>query len=109
MKENRNESLEVTHLKALPQAFAVVKETAKRFKENGEFEKSSHHDGSSLAANAPHIIHIEGDSSRLENEWDAAGSTLKWEMPIMMCSLSVVLCYTAVRFQRWLQVRVKPW
>lgn len=63
----------------LPDAFAIVKETAKRFAENEELivtandfdrDLSIHHD----------FLRIEGDKAIYLNEWTAGGNLTKWNM-----------------------------
>ena len=79
LEETRNESLEVTLNRILPEAFAVVKETARRFKDNGELKVSATMMDRQLAASKSHI-QIDGDTATWKNEWEAAGNLLKWEM-----------------------------
>ncbi len=79
LEEKRNEELEVVLMDILPTAFAVVKETARRFKENGKLVVSANMMDRQLAATGDHI-QIEGDTATWHNEWIAAGNLVKWEM-----------------------------
>ena len=79
LEEDRNVELEKVLLEILPEAFAVVKETARRFKENGELTVQATMMDRQLAAKGDHI-QINGDTSTWKNEWMAAGSLVKWEM-----------------------------
>ena len=63
----------------LPQAFAVVKETAKRFTENQEIEVTATAYDRDLAAEKEHIS-IQGDKAIWQNSWDAAGAQVTWNM-----------------------------
>ena len=63
----------------LPQAFAVVKETAKRFTENQEIEVTATAYDRDLAAEKEHIS-IQGDQAIWQNSWDAAGAQVTWNM-----------------------------
>lgn len=63
----------------LPEAFAVVKETARRFKENDVLEVTANEMDRELAVSAKHI-EINGDKAHWKNRWDAAGIEVKWEM-----------------------------
>ena len=79
LEEKRNKELENVLNEVLPQAFAVVKETARRFKENEGLEVTATMLDRQLAASREHIT-IEGDKAIWANEWSAAGNVLKWEM-----------------------------
>lgn len=79
LEEDRNEALEKTLLKILPDAFAVVKETARRFKENGELKVTATMWDQQLAAKGDHIK-IDSGTAIWKNEWMAAGNLVKWEM-----------------------------
>jgi preprotein translocase subunit SecA len=63
----------------LPEAFAVVKETAKRFVENEEVVVTVNDFDKNLAATRD-SINIKGDKSYFKNEWRAGGTTIKWDM-----------------------------
>ncbi len=66
-------------MKLLPEAFAVVKETARRFKENTTLESTATELDKTLAAKKDHI-RIEGDKSIFSNTWKAAGGDVTWNM-----------------------------
>jgi preprotein translocase subunit SecA len=63
----------------LPQTFAVVRETARRFKENPFLEVTATEMDRHLAARHDHIT-IEGDKARWLNNWMAAGNRITWDM-----------------------------
>lgn len=63
----------------LPEAFAVVKETARRFKENQSITVSATAQDQSLAANKSHVS-ISGDKAIWQNHWEAAGNEITWDM-----------------------------
>ncbi|MEX0966448.1 MAG: preprotein translocase subunit SecA [Bacteroidia bacterium] len=77
----RDEELEVVLNELLPEAFAVVKETARRFKENEKMEVAATQLDRDLAArpNRDHII-INGDKAVFINRWKAAGNEIIWDM-----------------------------
>ncbi len=79
LEEERNKNLEEVLLEVLPQAFAVVKETARRFKENGKLVVTATMMDKQMAAQHEHVV-IEGDRATWHNEWIAAGNKIKWEM-----------------------------
>ena len=63
----------------LPEAFAVMKETAKRFKENTTLEVTATQMDRDLAAQRD-SIEIKGDKAFWSNSWEAAGNTVTWDM-----------------------------
>lgn len=75
----RNEELEVVLLEILPKAFAIVKETGRRFQENEVLEVTATHLDRELAMTKSHI-EIQGDKALWKNEWYAAGNLMKWNM-----------------------------
>ncbi|MDF9798186.1 preprotein translocase subunit SecA [Catalinimonas alkaloidigena] len=79
LEEDRNTVLEEVLLKVLPQAFAIVRETARRFKDNGKMEVNATLFDKQMAAKHEHIS-IEGEKSVWSNEWLAAGQKIKWDM-----------------------------
>jgi preprotein translocase subunit SecA len=70
---------EATLLEIMPEAFAVVKETAKRFVENTEIEVSATPFDRELSGERDHIT-LEGDKAFWANSWDAAGKPVTWDM-----------------------------
>lgn len=63
----------------LPEAFAVVKETAKRFKENTTITVKASTFDRELSANKDYIT-LEDDKAIWSNSWDAAGKPVTWDM-----------------------------
>ena len=63
----------------LPQAFAVVKETAKRFTENDSIDVTASKNDTELAATKD-FVSINGDTATYQTTWDAAGTEIKWDM-----------------------------
>ena len=63
----------------LPEAFAVVKETARRFKENTSITVTASPKDRELSASKAYIT-ITGDTSTWANSWDAAGKAITWDM-----------------------------
>jgi preprotein translocase subunit SecA len=63
----------------LPEAFAVVKETARRFKENTNITVTASPKDRELSASKPYIT-ISGDNATWANSWDAAGKAITWDM-----------------------------
>ncbi|MES2748538.1 MAG: preprotein translocase subunit SecA [Bacteroidota bacterium] len=63
----------------LPEAFAVIKETAKRFKENTSLTVTATPKDRELSATKPYIT-LDGDTSTWANSWNAAGKQITWDM-----------------------------
>lgn len=63
----------------MPEAFAVMKETAKRFKENEVVEATATDLDRDLAAKYDHI-NVEGDRVFYKNSWMAGGNIVTWDM-----------------------------
>ncbi len=79
LEETRNKDLEVVLLEVLPQAFAIVRETARRFKENGQLKVTATDFDRELAAKKQNV-EIIGDEAIWHNKWLAAGSEIVWDM-----------------------------
>ncbi|MCK4662260.1 MAG: preprotein translocase subunit SecA [Bacteroidales bacterium] len=63
----------------LPEAFSVMKETAKRFKENEKIEVIATDHDRDLAATRD-SIEIKGDKAIYYNKWIAGGNEITWDM-----------------------------
>ena len=73
------EKLEIILDESLPEAFAIVKETAKRFKENKELEVTALDYDKELASTRENIA-IKGDKAYWNNSWIAGGNPIFWDM-----------------------------
>jgi preprotein translocase subunit SecA len=73
------EQLEEILDEKLPRAFAIVKETARRFKENSVVEVTARQYDKDLAATRPSIT-IRGNSAYWSNKWIAGGNEITWDM-----------------------------
>ncbi|MES2519900.1 MAG: preprotein translocase subunit SecA [Bacteroidota bacterium] len=76
---DRNKQLEVVLLEILPRAFAVVKETARRFTENKKLEVSATVHDKFIAAKKKNV-EIVGETAIWHNKWNAAGNEIEWNM-----------------------------
>ncbi|MBL7956742.1 MAG: preprotein translocase subunit SecA, partial [Flavobacteriales bacterium] len=72
--------IEEVLLEILPEAFAIVKETARRFAESKELRVRATELDRELAIKRPDAIRIEGDDAIWSNSWMAAGNRITWEM-----------------------------
>jgi len=79
LEEDRNKELEKVLLKVLPNAFAIVRETAKRFKEN-EYLEVTAQDFDRVISGVRENVKIEGDKALWYNKWMAAGNMITWDM-----------------------------
>lgn len=79
LNKDRDQKLEEVLMQILPEAFAVVKETARRFTENTQLEVTAQDFDRDLAATRTHIK-IDGDKAIWNNSWTAAGTEVVWNM-----------------------------
>jgi len=79
LKKQRDSKIEEILNEILPEAFAVVKETSRRFKENETLESTATELDRELAAKKDNVI-IQGDKSIYKNTWLAAGGQVTWNM-----------------------------
>ncbi|SFB71182.1 preprotein translocase subunit SecA [Flexibacter flexilis DSM 6793] len=75
----RNKQLEVVLMEVLPVAFAIVKDTARRYKENGSLRVTATDFDREIAGLKSNVV-IEGDSAVWHKTWYAAGAEMTWEM-----------------------------
>jgi preprotein translocase subunit SecA len=79
LSATRNKELEVVLIEVLPKAFAIVRDTARRFKENAFLEVTATEDDRRFATQFENVT-IEGDKARWANQWKAAGNLVTWDM-----------------------------
>jgi len=79
IEKERNTELEKVLIKVLPLAFAIVRETASRLKENDYIEVTAQDFDRAFAAKYPNVK-IVGDKAQWHNQWMAAGNMIKWDM-----------------------------
>lgn len=77
-KQNYEVTQEVLN-EILPEAFAVIKETARRFKENETIEVTATQMDRDMAATRE-SVQIVGDKAYFHNKWVAGGNTITWDM-----------------------------
>jgi len=81
LQKDRNKQLETILNEILPEAFAVVRETSRRFKENPTLVVTATTHDRNLAGNpTKSYVKIEGDKSVWKNSWMAAGGAIVWDM-----------------------------
>ncbi|MDR1357038.1 MAG: preprotein translocase subunit SecA [Tannerellaceae bacterium] len=73
------EKLETTLEENLPEVFAVVKDTARRFTQNEEITVTANDFDRDLATKRD-FVSIEGDKAVYKNHWIAGGNEITWDM-----------------------------
>jgi len=79
LKDNLYELSEGVLNEILPQAFATIKETAKRFTNNTELRVTASAYDRELSAEKDYVV-LDGDHATWKNSWDAAGKPITWDM-----------------------------
>jgi preprotein translocase subunit SecA len=79
LKKDRDQEIEKILHQLLPEAFAVVKETARRFREYAELEATATEHDRSLSVRK-NYLRIEGEKCIYKNTWVAGGNTITWNM-----------------------------
>ncbi|MBL7788326.1 MAG: preprotein translocase subunit SecA [Chitinophagales bacterium] len=77
--KEKDKHLEEVLMEILPEAFAVVKETARRFTENINLSLTANELDRELAVSKGHVT-INGDQATYQNHWKAAGNEVHWNM-----------------------------
>ncbi len=79
LKKEKDKKIEEVLLDILPEAFAVVKETSRRFKENENIVCTATQLDRDLSVKKNYIT-IDGNNSIFRNTWTAAGGEVTWNM-----------------------------
>ena len=79
LEKEIDEKIEKKLLEILPQAFSIVKSTARRFTENPEIEVTANDFDRELATDRD-FVRIEGDKAIYSNSWMAGGNKVTWDM-----------------------------
>ena len=74
-----DEKIEKVLDEILPEAFAIMKDTARRFAQNDVVEVSANEFDRNLAAQKD-FVNIEGDKALYSTRWTAGGNDIKWDM-----------------------------
>ncbi len=80
LKKDRDKKIEEALQEILPEAFAVVKETARRLSQNTELVATATQLDRDLSVKNGGYIRIEGDQSIFKNTWTAGGGQVTWNM-----------------------------
>lgn len=79
LKEKIDEDIEIKLDEILPEAFAIMKDTARRFKENEQVIVTATQFDRDLAA-VKDFVTIDGDQAVYLNRWSAGGNVVTWDM-----------------------------
>ncbi|MFO7872955.1 MAG: preprotein translocase subunit SecA [Bacteroidales bacterium] len=79
LDDRQNQKTEAMLAELLPEAFSVVKETARRFHDNSVVEVRANDFDRELAASRP-SVEIKGDKAHYHNQWMAGGNLITWDM-----------------------------
>ncbi len=79
LKDDRYEVEKITLDALLPEAFSVMKETAKRFLENETLTVTATPFDRLISAEKSYVT-LDGDQATWSNSWDAAGKEVTWDM-----------------------------
>ena len=79
IEESQNKIIENTLSEILPQAFAVIKETARRLTENKRLEVTATNFDHKIAKIKDNVV-IKGSKAIWKNQWEAAGVPIEWNM-----------------------------
>ncbi len=79
LDDQKNEKTEELLVDLIPEAFSVIKETARRFAENTEVIVDATDFDRNLAATRP-SIEIRNDKAVFKNQWMAGGNMITWDM-----------------------------
>ena len=77
--KEEDEKIEEVLMEILPEAFSIMKSTARRFKENAEIVVSASDFDRNLSTNHD-FVRIEGDKAIWQNHWVAGGNEITWDM-----------------------------
>lgn len=79
LEKEITDKYEVILDEVLPEAFSIMKDTARRLTENPEIIVTANDFDRDLAAKHDFVT-IHGDKAHYKNEWTAGGTLIKWEM-----------------------------
>lgn len=79
LKKERNQAYEKILNDLLPEAYAVVKETCRRFTENKQLVVTATEWDREIAAKKSNVV-IEGDKAIWKNRWLVTGHEIEWDM-----------------------------
>ncbi len=94
LKDQAYEVSETVLEEIMPEAFAVVKETAKRFTNNEHIEVTATPFDREISAIREHVS-LNGDNSVWSTSWDASGQAVNLGHDSLRCSINWWFCFTS--------------
>ncbi len=79
LKKDYNRLLEGILMEQLPEAFAIVKETARRFKTNQQLIVTATARDRAIAAHHEYVT-VQGDLAIWRNQWEVTSNTIVWDL-----------------------------
>ena len=78
--KDEDDAIEKVLNEVLPEAFAIMKSTARRFAQSETIEVTASEFDKQLAAESRDFVSIEGDKALWKNHWQAGGNEITWDM-----------------------------
>ena len=78
--KEEDEAIEKVLTEVLPETFAIVKSTARRFAQNQTIEVTASEFDKDLAAEGRDFVEIQGEKAIWKNHWVAGGNEITWDM-----------------------------
>ncbi|MBP5333826.1 MAG: preprotein translocase subunit SecA, partial [Bacteroidales bacterium] len=78
--KDEDDAIELILNEILPEAFAIMKSTARRFAQSETIEVTASEFDKQLAANGRDFVSIEGEKAVWKNHWEAGGNEITWDM-----------------------------
>ncbi|MCR4570345.1 MAG: preprotein translocase subunit SecA [Bacteroidales bacterium] len=78
--KEEDEAIEKVLTEVLPETFAIVKSTARRFAQNQTIEVTASEFDKDLAAQGRDFVEIQGEKAIWKNHWVAGGNEITWDM-----------------------------
>ena len=91
LKKKINEEVEVVLNEVLPTAFAIMKSTARRFKEHEVIKVDATDFDKDLSTRFDYV-EIDGDTAVWHNNWVAGGNRMTWDMVHYDVQLNKLIC-----------------
>ena len=105
--KDEDDAIEACLTEILPEAFAIMKSTARRLKENESIEVTANQFDRDISVDHDFVT-IEGDKAVYRNHWVAGGNEVTWDMVHYTFSSSAVLHCIRARSPKWRPVKERP-
>ena len=99
--KDEDEAIEKILSEVLPEVFAIMKSTARRFAGDKPVEVTASDFDRQLAAEGKDFVSIEGDKAVWQNHWIAGGNDIKWDMVHYDCQIvGGIVLHGSANFQK---------